>query len=311
MKHYYTQYQIKIIYKTLLITTFILPSFFMINACSNHMKNKFTNQTKSPYNFLNPDKVITLPNELREISGLSYDPNKNMLLTLNDEKGIIFYINCYSSNPIDHIIEFSKDGDYEGIEYLNNKIYCLKSNGTLISVSNDKNQTTKYFKTPFKSKNNTEGLGIDITKQNLLIACKGEDLEKSKHVKAIYAFNIDNKKLNKTPILKIHIKKIKEFIDHAYNGKKDAKALKKRIEEFAPSAVAINSDSKQTYILSARGSSMVIYSHQKEIVDVIFFNPKDIPQPEGICFDDKDNLYISTEGKKGDGKIFIYNKKSN
>ncbi len=289
-----------------------MPTIWLTNACSHQTKNKVSHRNLTEqYDFHQPERIISLPKELNEISGLSYEPLNDMLITLNDEKGIIFYINCNSNSPIFETKHFSSKGDYEGIEYINKTTYCLKSNGTIISVSDDTNNTTNSFHTPFTSKNNTEGLGVDLNKENLLIACKGETLKKQNHTKAIYAFNIKKKKLNKSPVLIIKIKKLKDYIDQTTNDKDECKKRKKRIEEFAPSAIATNEKNKLTYILSARGSSMIIFNQQNEIKNIVFLNPEDIPQPEGICFDKKDNLYISTEGKKGSGKIFIYKKKSN
>ena len=47
-----------------------------------------------PYRLHEPDTVFTLPNELREISGLSMAPDGRQVLAVNDETGLIFYLDA-------------------------------------------------------------------------------------------------------------------------------------------------------------------------------------------------------------------------
>ena len=78
--------------------------------------------------------------------------------------------------------------------------------------------------------------------------------------------------------------------------------------------MALNGSRDKLYIISARGSSLVIYdipedfgsnNSQKvaELRTIVFLDAKMIPQPEGITFDSDNNLYISSEGKTGKGTI--------
>ncbi|MDX1285770.1 MAG: SdiA-regulated domain-containing protein, partial [Draconibacterium sp.] len=85
-----------------------------------------------------------------------------------------------------------------------------------------------------------------------------------------------------------------------------SKSDKKRIQDFSPSGIAIHPENGSTYILSAKGSTLVIFDHNSDLEKVVLLNDKKIPQPEGICFDSKSNLYIATEGKGSPGKIFIF-----
>ena len=45
-----------------------------------------------PYRLETPDTVFVLPSELREISGLSMSPDGKSLLALNDEEGVVYYL---------------------------------------------------------------------------------------------------------------------------------------------------------------------------------------------------------------------------
>ncbi len=66
------------------------------------------------YDFQNPTKSMILPENLKEISGLSFY-KENQLACVNDEKGNVFIYDLQKENIVEKI-EIGKKGDYEGIE---------------------------------------------------------------------------------------------------------------------------------------------------------------------------------------------------
>ncbi len=298
---------IKLIRSHALALTINISLLLSINACSFSYNPASNNNIKTMhinYSISTPDLIITLPHELKETSGLSFNKSNNNIITLNDEKGYIYYIDIFNNDITVKSKKFYSKGDYEGIEKINNIIYCLNSKGQIFEFNLLTNKTNVYD-TPFSSKNNTEGLCANKKEDGLLIACKEENLKKDKHTKAIYEYNLKTNKLDTKPIYQIKINTLIDFLEENYK-KKHWKSLKKRVENFAPSGIAINPKTDNIYILSARGSSLVILTPQNKIENILFFNTDDLPQPEGICFDTETNLYISTEGKKGDGKICLF-----
>lgn len=277
------------------LNTTILKFFILcaLIGCKNISTKK---STQYNYSFNKP-KILELTNTLKEISGLSfYD---NAIYTHNDEDGILFKINP-KSGAIEEKVKFSKDADYEGIEVLNNQAIFVKNNGDILFYNLSSKKIVKE-KTKLNAENNVEGL-CAINSNELLLACKGKTLKgKSEKEKDIYSFNISSKKLKKQPFLTIKDNKIIKFL----NGK-TKKKLKNRAIEFSPSGIAIHPKTKDIYLISARGSTLIIFDQEKKMKDIIFLNDKQLPQPEGICFDNKANLYISTEVKKGAGKIYKY-----
>ncbi len=257
------------------------------------------------YNFTSPE-IFNLPSKLKEISGLSFDFKKGELITINDEEGFVYNIHPQTGKLINHQ-KFSKKGDYEGIAMVKNKIVITESSGELFFFNPKKGETTN-IKTKFSSKNDIEGLCYDLEANQLLIACKGIPIEGKKKDKGIYSFNLKKRKLEKTPFLVIRYKELNKQLKNQYENitKKKLETYFKRIRVFAPSGIAIHPKTKDTYILSARGSSLIVYNSLKKIKQILFLNPKEIPQPEGICFDSSANLFISTEGQSTTGKIFRY-----
>ena len=79
------------------------------------------------YDLENPSQRWDLPEELEEISGLSF-LRKNQLACIEDENGI-FYVYNLKKKEITRKDQFGDKGDYEGVEVIHDTVYVLKSNG--------------------------------------------------------------------------------------------------------------------------------------------------------------------------------------
>ena len=170
---------------------------------------------------------------------------------------------------------------------------------------------SNIVKNKLKKENNIEGLAYNQSKNELLIACKGEMIKsKGDKEKAIYSFSLETRELENKPFLTISDKELKEQLKKQYAtsnfSEKELKKRKSRAIEFSPSGIAIQPTTGDYYIVSARGSLLVILNAQKKIKHITFLNEKHLPQPEGICFDTNETLFISSEFKVGGGKIYKY-----
>lgn len=267
------------------------------------------------YNLQQPDWEMKMPHELDEISGLGISDDGRYLVTVQDEKGKIFWIDIQKKEVSRKQI-FWKDGDYEGIEMLGDKIYVLKSTGTLYAVSasaKDESETVKYNGF-LSSENNVEGLGYDVNSNQLLLACKakaGEDSE-FEYSKAIYAFDLAKGDFLPDPRYCIRLEQVNDYLETNPMIRK----LEKLEEFFAPgdsefgfspSALAVNPDNGDLYVLSSVGKMLMIISHEGKIRHIEKLKKSIHAQPEGICFDKAGNLYISNEGKDGNGTIYRFN----
>ncbi len=256
------------------------------------------------YEYVYPDKEKELDEELKEISGLDFDITNNSLLANNDEQGNIYELDINHFNIISKN-QFWNTGDYEGVEYDGEFIWVLKSNGNLYKYDPIIKETEE-FETKLSSNNDVEGLCYDSGKKLLYMACKGTTLNKEDKIrtKAIYVFDVEKKKLKKKPLITIHPKQIKKFIEETAKSNVDENYLE-RAEVFSPSAIAMNKN-KDLFILSARGSVLLVVDMESKIKEITFLNPKYLPQPEGICFDSDYNLYVSTEGKSNKARLVFY-----
>lgn len=277
---------------------------------SNYSSESLNHPKTKNYNFTSPSEIYVLDNKLDEISGLTYDHANNQLITNNDESGY-FYTLSITDMSITAKTKFAKKGDFESIEKIGDDIIICKNSGKLYFFNQKTNKTTTY-KTPLSLENDVEGMGYLQSENTLLLACKGQPLNTKKgkkSTKSIYAFQISTKTLDKNPYLTISDKSLIDHIEQAYPSisKSDFKNLKNRVKDFSPSALAVHPSSSSVYISSARGSTLVIYDQYKNLKEIIFLDEKIIPQPEGLAFDFKKNLYIATEGQGFNGKIYKFN----
>lgn len=243
------------------------------------------------YNLNKPDKTIYLPQELREISDITFTQDKR-IVCIQDEKGILFRLDIFKNRPLEQD-SFYLEGDYEGIAMVKNDIYVLRSDGALLKVtgfSKGKIITTVYS-TNITAKNN-EGLCYDQKNKRLLIASKSRTgtNQDNRDQRYIYAYDLSSQKLSEEPVVEVNIPAVQKFAATKYNLA-DSIAGKMRIR---PSAIAIHPIDERLYVLTATGFAICIY-HGNMLEDVIILDPVLFNKAEGICFTPKGDMIISNE----------------
>lgn len=279
-------------------------------------KSKHTNakRVSFEYDFNSPDQTFALAKSLREISGLSYTEN-GQILAVNDELGIIYTLSP-NSGEILQKEKFRSKGDYEGIEKIKDVIYVLKSNGTLYSRFPNGSKDPPSINTPLKAVNDVEGLGYDPKKNELLLACKGKCLspsDQSKGYKSIYAFDLQSQTLKESPRFSIQTTTLfnhlpKGQID-AISSQKEINRIKNRTRNFAPSGIAVHPITNDVFVLSSAGKAIAQCNTEGEVITLHLLNHKSYIQPEGICFATDGTLFVSNEGKKGRANLMVFNPK--
>ncbi len=270
-----------------------------------------------PYQLNQPQKSLELPSRLTEISGLAFVKNNSMLVGVQDEKGNLYLINQFDGK-IEEKIDFGRDGDYEGVEMIGDNAYVVNSSGTIYEIINinvEKPEINKY-KTPLKSSNDVEGLTFDSSQHRLLLACKGRplngaSLDEIRGKKAIYAFDLNKKELLEEPAYIITLSAVQDYLKQNPNHPD----IKKLIDQFGPeekrlafnpSAIAIHPKTKDLYILSSAGKTILVMDQKGAIKHIERLRKKIHTQPEGIAFAVDGTLYISNEGSGKKAKIHVF-----
>lgn len=257
---------------------------------------------------------MPLPESLKEISGLSLDASQQYLVAIQDEDGLIFYLDRQSGAVIRQF-EFWKEGDYEGVEVVGDQVFVVKSTGTIYQVSQPgaANQQVEKINQFLSADNDVEGLAYDPQSGRLLLACKEQPGESfaSEEVKAIYSYNIQQQLLEPLPMILLRRSAVIQYLSFCKPGPNHAKICEifdagKDDFEFSPSAIAIHPLTGHVYVTSSQGKLLIVMSRQGDILHIDKLPKKVHRQPEGLCFDAAGNLYISNEEKKDDPPKIYY-----
>ncbi len=271
-----------------------------------------------PYLLDQPNVTFELPESLKEVSGLSMAADNTQIAAVNDEEGIIFFLDKMTGQIVNQIT-FGDDGDYEGIEIAGNDAWIIKSSGTLYQVKNYASDNRQVFK--FKSflnkENDVEGLAYDPVRNSLLIGCKGKGLEgeENKLKKAIYEFRLSDLMVMNEPVYLLTLPDFQEYLEHV-QGEEHLEKLQEIFTpeegemKFSPSGIAIHPLTGDVYVTSSKGKLLLVLDKEGHILHLEKLDKKIHPQPEGICFDADGTLYIANEGKDGKARIykFLYKK---
>ncbi|MFK7809129.1 MAG: SdiA-regulated domain-containing protein [Saprospiraceae bacterium] len=265
-----------------------------------------------PYQLGKPQETFVLPQNLKEISGLSTTTNNREVLTaIQDEDGTLFHINK-NTGKVEQEIPFYKPGDYEGIEVIGDKVYVVKSTGTLYEIKDLENAPPYVKKHKFflSKANDVEGLCYDAKKNCLLLACKGMPItgqseEFTKFQKAIYSFSLDSDTMEVKPSFIFNLSDIQDYLvgrEAMAHYDKLYGYFNPDVENliFSPSAIAIHPITSHIYMTSSPKKILMVFDQKGNILHLEKMNKKFHPQPEGMTFDEDGTLYMANEGK-GDG----------
>lgn len=263
---------------------------------------------KLPYDLNSPAATWSLPDELLEISGLSLSADGNSLLAVQDETGIIYWIDK-RTGAVTRKSEFWKEGDYEGIEITPEALYVVKASGTLYEIRNvgESNQAVEKFNTFLNTTTaDVEGLGYDALNKRLLLACKApagaapaDALERN-----VYAFYPATKTLSETPVFRIRQADVQTWLTANANDPATAKIAeyfskaKKEPFPFTPSSIAVHPLTGHIYVASSGGKMLFVLDAQGALLHIEKLGKGLLPQMEGLCFDANGDLYLSSEGKE-------------
>ncbi|MCB0587839.1 MAG: SdiA-regulated domain-containing protein [Phaeodactylibacter sp.] len=260
------------------------------------------------YDLKNAIQEVSLPGELREVSGLSLSHDGAYLLAVNDEQGKVFFLDSNRGKVIREI-SFGEPGDYEGIEMVGHHIYIVRSDGVIFEVdySGQADRKAKPHYTALTVDHDVEGLGYDKANHRLLVACKGKAGEGKafEGKRAIYSFSLDSMQLSREPafLLSGEMAVAKEAFREAWWS--DVLA-----GPFVPSAISVHPVTGHIYILSSKGKgrAILVMAPSGELLCIRELDKDPFNQPEGICFAPDGTMYISTEakGKRGKGRIFKF-----
>jgi hypothetical protein len=252
------------------------------------------------YDLNNPVKYY-MPESLKEISGIAFHHGKSdSLYAEEDEDGKVYYFHP-GDKQISHS-RFGKAGDYEDIAILGEQVILLRSDGVFFvfpfkEVRNRDIQNVQKW-TDILPSGEYEGLYADEKTNQLYVLCKHCDDDNTAKSSTGYIFKLSSDgSVKQTGQFSINVREIEALLG------------KKKIA-FHPSALAKNQNTNEWYILSSVNKVLVVTDANWKVKAAYPIRPSLFVQPEGIAFDNKNNLYISNEGDKiTPGTVFKFNYK--
>jgi len=278
----------------------LITGLLFHNSCNDKAESKKEEEGPKPvslqstgYDLLKPVKSWALSDSLAEVSGITFLKNER-LIAIEDIHPILYEIKLGdSTGSIINKLEFRETDkekfDFEDLATIGDTVYALWSHGAIFKIIKQKQKfTSERMKTWLKKENNTEGLAYDPISGNLLVACKDdaglEDVKKT--TRAIYEFDIKADSLKPDPFMLVK--------------KNDFENVAGEKVDFYPAAIAVHPVSHDIFIVSTKDTKCIAqFSHDGKLKAFDYLEKEMLPQPEGICFDTKGDLYISTQARHG------------
>ncbi len=293
----------------------ILLLLLWICSCKSGSRLKDANQKKIidfPYE-LEASKIFKLPSELQEISGLSLSEDQKYLLAVQDENGIIYYLDKNTGELIKKL-DFKIDGDYEGVCYNDGLCYVLKSSGTIYEIDlADKELAVKKHKGLLEKTTDHEGITFDKMKNKFVVCCKDSEGLGEQYKNTRFIYSLDLQKRTKEVFFTLSRREVIEYLRSSCSSEEIEEDhdkifdMKRDYLHAGPSGICIHPINGLVYTICSKGKYMFICTRKGEIKKVIKFDKSILPQPEGIVIDVDGTMYISSENEKGgEGILSVY-----
>jgi len=251
---------------------------------------------KSPpgYDFSTMER-FKLDLELREVSGIAWDHVKNEFAVVCDERGRVYFLDK-ETKFIRTKMDFAKKGDYEDITYVNSVPYILRSDGLIVKCNVDSAGNisgTEIGKLNIKGSVDFETMYYDPGRKALIIMCKNCGMDEKKKISA-FAYYLDSAGFSKEPVFQVDLAAV------------ESRAPKKTSRP-EPSGASINPAQQKLYILSSASNQLIITDLNGNVEGVFVLAAGDdyFKQPEGICFKQNGDMYISNEGITGNPTLMM------
>ena len=274
------------------IKLWIIILMFSVISCEGQKK-------ASPKGYdLNAPVKYSMPQNLFEISGIAFNKgNAKQVYAIQDENGDLFHFALGDKNI--KFTKFAGKGDYEDVSICRNQVIVLRSDGALytfpLAEANKEEVQNPHKLTDLLPKGEYEGLYADEKTAQIYIMTKQSKLDVKQKQTGIFIFKLTSAgNLELTGAVNVAYNEVSQFV----NDKKI---------NFHPSALAKNNATNEWYMLSSVNKLLVVADDQFKVKAAYPLSSNTFNQPEGIAFDQQQNLYISNEGGDfGSGNILLF-----
>ena len=255
-----------------------------------------------------PSLRVTLPAELREVSGLAVD-STGRLFAHGDEEGRVFEIEpstgkvlkSFALAPGATQMDLGKKpkdgvvaGDFEDLAIAGGRFFMVTSGGVLLEFGEGEDGTQVPFTvhpTGLGETCEVEGLAHDPASQSLLLLCKEMREESQRDRLEIFGWPLRDQRLEERP------RSVTTF---------SALAPVTGAKEFNGSALAIVPGGRSLAIVAGPQRLFAEVAPDGKPLGGGALQREGLPQPEGMAFLPDGTLLISSEGGKGEATVSAY-----
>ncbi len=238
-------------------------------------------------------RVITLGDDLREISGLAV-AGPTSVFAHNDEQGVVHEVSIEDGRTL-RSFRFGERGDYEGIAARDGRVFVITSEGMLSSLATAANSaavTPDTVDTGAGEQCEIEGLSLAPQPGQLLILCKEIRGRGNRGRLLVLAWDIAARRLLPQP-----------FIDADLSD-----ALGENRRGFAPSGIDWDQGRRRIVIVSARNRLLLELDESGQVTAQRVLEALRHPQAEGVAVMPNGALVVADEAgdSGGPGRLTVY-----
>lgn len=254
-----------------------------------------------PYDLRHPAQVITLPDQLIEVSALT-DVDQGTVACVQDEAATLYFIGLREGRVL-RTEAFAPPGDMEGLTRVHDSFLALRSDGLIhrLRLLGGHWTSVDTFRLDLPHRN-IEGLGFDDSTGMVLVAPK--DIIKGgpevRDVRVVHAFDPDDPDHRCAPMLELSMKALMaeasamglRLPERTTDNGRTVSALRMRF-----SSVAAHPRTGHFYLLSGVDRTLTVVDRAGRLIDLVTLDAALLPKPEGITFLPDGELVLSSEGK--------------
>ncbi|HUF09533.1 MAG TPA: SdiA-regulated domain-containing protein [Rhodothermales bacterium] len=285
-----------------------IPILLSLLGCgSQNQREPSSRDPVYEFDFANPAAEFVLPGRLTEISGLTL-VDDSLVAAVQDEKGEVFIINFLTGDVVDEF-KFAKDGDFEGIELVDDTMYVLRSDGAIFVITDWRSDDRDAVKidTPLSRRNDAEGLGYQPDRHRLLVAAKEYPGDGLSRIRSIFSFDLRTKTMDPEPVYTISLDTIGVRLGLPGESLRKLLWTIVDLEAFKPSALAVHPLTEDIFVISSVLKVIAVVTPSGNLTDLLPVEVDRLRQPEGLAFLPNGDLLVSTEGRGDKGRIFRFN----
>jgi uncharacterized protein YjiK len=251
---------------------------------------------------------VTLPAELREVSGLAVTAD-GRLFAHGDEEAVIYQLEPRTGKTVKRfglepgagvpdLGKKSKDGrvagDFEDIAIVGDRFFLVTSNAVLLEFSEGATGARVPFTAHTTGLGDTcevEGLAHDTASGALLMLCKEMRQKAARDRVEIHAWSLAERRLHPEPRLTVPYSELSRATGvRAFNG----------------SALAFTPGGRSLALIAGPQRAFAEITLEGRAVGGGRLDRAGLPQPEGIAFLPDGTLLISSEGGRGEATMNGY-----